>query len=497
MAPLRYAGKVNAPDFSPGADWVNTSRPLSLADLRGKMVVLDFWTSCCINCLHNLPQLRKLERKYSREVVIVGVHSPKYTGERTPEAVRHAVRRLGVVHPVVNDPDHRLRDAYAVRSWPTLIFVDPAGKVIGVHEGEFDSQALDDTLASMTAEFTARGLLNRKPLRFSIPGEAIPTGTLRYPANVLADRACGRVFVSDTGNHRILELDPVTGSVRRTFGSGEEGFEGGQASRARFNMPHGLSVHGETLYVADTGNHAIRAVWLPEGRVWTVAGTGVRGPVPGSESRPAVLASPWDLAVSGVGLRLWVAMAGSHQVWEVQLPGCGDARPWAGDGVEGLADGPKAAARFSQPSGLALDEPGHRLFVADSEASGVREVALGPEGAVRTLAGEGLFDFGDTDGVGPQVRLQHPLGVAWDGVRLFIADTFNHKIKLLDPETQAVRTLAGTGEPGYRDRPLAEAQFNEPGGLCVADDKVYVADTNNHAVRVMDLATGQVRTLIR
>ncbi len=499
MAPRRYAGTVTAPDFPPDADWVNAPRPLALADLRGKLVVLDFWTSCCINCLHNLSQLRKLERKYAREVVVVGVHSPKFAGERGTAAVRDAVRRLGVRHPVVNDPGHRLRDAYAVRAWPTLLFVDPSGKVIGVHEGEFDPQALDDTLASMTAEFTAKGLLDRRPLSFAPVGEAEPAGELRYPAKVLADPAGGRVFVADTGHHRVLEVDAETGAVRRVFGSGEGGFVGGPAAAARFHMPHGLALHEGTLYVADTGNHAVRGVWLGEGRVWTVAGTGEQQR-PGTvdrPGRPVALNSPWDLAVSSVGLRLWVAMAGAHQVWEVRLPGAQTARPWAGSGVEDLADGPRAQARFAQPSGLALDEPGHRLFVADSEASGVREVAFGPGGAVRTLVGEGLFDFGDADGVGPAVRLQHPLGVAWDGSRLLVADSYNHKVKVLDPATRAVRTLAGTGEPGHRDGPLAEAQFAEPGGISVAGQMVYVADTNNHAVRVLDLERGEVRTLVR
>jgi DNA-binding beta-propeller fold protein YncE len=499
MAPPRYAGKVNAPDFPPDADWVNATRPLTLADLRGKLVVLDFWTSCCINCLHNLSQLRKLERKYARELVVVGVHCPKFAGERCTASVRDAVRRLGVGHPVVNDPGHRLRDAYAVRAWPTLMFVDPAGKVIGVHEGEFDPRALDDTLASMIAEFTAKGLLDRRQLSLAAASDAGPAGQLRYPAKVLADPAGGRVFVADTGHHRVLEVDAENAVVRRAFGSGEPGFVGGPARAARFDMPHGLALHEGTLFVADTGNHSIRAVWLDEGRVWNVVGTGGQRR-PGTvdrPGRPVALNSPWDLVVSSVGLRLWVAMAGAHQVWEVRLPGVQSAQPWAGSGVEDLADGPRAEARFAQPSGLALDEPGHRLFVADSEASGVREVAFGPDGAVRTLVGEGLFDFGDADGVGPQVRLQHPLGVAWDGSRLFVADSYNHKVKVLDPATRQVRTLAGTGEQGFRDGSLTEAQFSEPGGISVAGNLVYVADTNNHAIRVLDLERGEVRTLLR
>jgi thiol-disulfide isomerase/thioredoxin len=496
--PLRYAGQVNAPDFPPGLDWVNVPRPLSLRDLRGKVVVLDFWTYCCINCVHMLPLLRKLGRRYAREVVVVGVHTPKFPGERDPEAVRQAVVRLGVGHPVANDPDHRVRDAYAVRSWPTLMFLDPAGKVIGVHEGEFAYQAVDDLLASMLAEFSAHGRLSRGPLPFELmTGGGEPTGELRFPAKVLADPAGGRLFVSDTGHHRVLEVDPTTGAVRRTFGCGEPGFIGGPAGKARFRDPQGLARHGECLYVADTGNHAVRCVYLDENRVELVAGTGeqARPGQTGGNCPGVPLNSPWDLAISSMGLRLWVAMAGSHQVWEINLT-ARTAAPWAGGGVEGLTDGPKAEARFAQPSGLALDEAGGRLFIADSEASAIRAVGLAPTDPVRTLVGAGLFEFGDEDGAGDEVRLQHPLGVAVDGIdRLVIADSYNHKVKGLDPDTRRVRTLAGSGLPGLRDGPFAEAQFSEPGGVSVGDGLVYVADTNNHAIRVLDRGRGEVRTL--
>lgn len=472
MSPQRYAGTVNAPDFPPDAEWVGGG-PFRLADLRGKLVVLDFWTSCCVNCHHMLPRLRRLGRKYARELVVVGVHAGKFPHERAAGAVAHAARRLNVGHPVVNDPDHRLRDAYGVRSWPTLMFVDPNGKVFATHEGEATYDALDASVASMIAQFDARGLLDRLPAN--------------GPGKLLVDPAGGRLFVTDTGHHRVVELDPHTGAVRAVFGSGEPGFAGGPADKARFDSPQGLALHGDSLYVADTNNHAVRRVDLAAGRVSTVAG-GPDGP----------MRSPWDVSVSGMGRRLWVAGAGTHQLWEVDPSGTNPPVVWAGSGVEDIRDGPRADARFAQPSGLALDEGNGRLWVADSEASGIRAVELKAGGSVTTFAGRDLFEYGDRDGTGVEaVRLQHPLGVAWDAAAgvLHVADTFNNKIKALDPATCRVWTVAGTGEAGHHDGPSKDATFDEPGGLAVRDGRLYVADTNNHAVRVIEIAAGRVETL--
>jgi sugar lactone lactonase YvrE len=437
-----------------------------------------------------LPQLRRLERAWERELVVVGVHSPKFAAERETEALRQAVLRLAVDHPVVNDRDFRIWQAYAVRAWPTLMFIDPEGRVIGRHEGEFPYEPFDRLVRSMVEEFDALGLLDRRPLERA-PARPADESPLCFPGKVAAD-ASGRLAVSDTGHHRVVLADH-DGTVVRVVGCGAPGLEDGPAERARFTRPQGLALAGGTLYVADTGNHALRRVDLATGRVTTVAGTGARlaGARAGGPPLGTALASPWDLAVvDGI---LYVAMAGTHQVWAMPLAG-GDIKPHAGTGREALEDGPRLAASLNQPSGLATD--GARLFVADSEASAVRVVELGPDGRVRTIVGEGLFEFGDRDGVGPHaVRLQHPLGVAWHDGLLYVADTYNHKVKRLDPATGECRTLLGTGEPGHRDGPAARARLHEPGGLAVAGGRLYIADTNNHAVRVADLARGVVETL--
>jgi sugar lactone lactonase YvrE len=226
--------------------------------------------------------------------------------------------------------------------------------------------------------------------------------------------------------------------------------------------------------------------------VETVAGTGRRARQvnAGGRGREVALNSPWDLAL--VGRELYIAMAGCHQIWAMHVE-TAEVRVLAGTGREGLLDGPREMGALAQPSGLATD--GRILYVADSEISAIRRIELGPRGALRTLVGLDLFEFGDVDGTGPQVRLQHPLGVALAEGRLFVADTYNHKIKTLDPERLTCATFAGTGRPGFEDGGPDEATFAEPGGLSAAAGRLFVADTNNHAIRVVDLKTREVETL--
>jgi sugar lactone lactonase YvrE len=491
MAPRNYAGTVNAPDFPTGLDWLNADRPLSMKDLRGKVVLLDFWTYCCINCQHVIPQLRKLERKYANELVVIGVHSPKFPGEKETAAVEQAVRRLSVGHPVINDADHTVWRSFAVSCWPTLLLIDPRGKVIGSHEGEFTLEEMDAALARLIGEQDRAGRIDRRPLSFTAARENETDRPLFFPGKVLADAAGKRLFVADSGHHRILEMTPE-GRVRRAFGGTSPGFEDGDAASARFRGPQGMALSGDWLYVADTDNHAIRRIDLHNALVVTVAGTGEQAHSGhrGGPAREVPLNSPWDVALHRG--RLYVAMAGLHQLWEVEP--LDRAMAWVGSGRENIEDGPAEEAQLAQPSGLALNNAAETLFVADSEASAIRAVAL-EGGYVHTVVGSGLFDFGDADGSGDEVRLQHPLGLAFaDGV-LYVADTYNHKIKRCDPAARRVTTFLGCGEPGQRDGVGTKAQFSEPGGLSVAGGKLYVADTNNHAIRVCDLATGKVKTL--
>ncbi|MFN8534363.1 MAG: thioredoxin-like domain-containing protein [Dehalococcoidia bacterium] len=483
MAERSYLGDVNAPDFPAGLAWLNSARPLHIADLRGKIVILDFWTSCCINCMHILPALRRAERQFPEELAVIGVHSAKFTWERQTDTIRLALLRYGVEHPVVNDQELGIWSAYAVRAWPTLVFVDPRGKVIGQHAGEIPYDALERLLGEMIAEFDARGLLDRRPLAWEL--ENAPTGVLAFPGKLIVDG--DRLIIADSSHHRIV-IAGLDGRIRQTIGAAR-GFRDGSFATAGFDRPHGLALDGDRLYIADTENHAIRVADLAARTVSTLAGTGeqARGyPPAGGPSRTTNLSSPWDLTI--LNGTLYVAMAGSHQLWTVDSD---QAVPFAGGGPEGLQDGPALDAYLAQPSGLTTD--GGVLYFADSETSSIRRAE--PGGRVTTLVGEDLFVFGDRDGVGTVARLQHPLGVRWEGGVLWLADSFNNKIKRLDPATRRVETVAGGSEPGYVDGSFERARFNEPGGIWSDDGQIYVADTNNHAIRALDLERREVRTV--
>ncbi len=490
-----YQGDITAPEFPLDADWINTSAPVRLSDLRGKIVLLDFWTYGCINCMHVIPDLKRLEAEYSDVLVVIGVHSAKFTTEGETENIRRVVQRYGVTHPVLNDRDFVTWSEYSVHAWPTFVLIDPFGKIVGQLSGEPLYPRIAPIIATMAEEYGAAGLLSTEPLPQAQPESSAETADtpLRFPGKVLADPAGDRLFIADSGHNRIVITTLDSFEVLDVVGNGNEGMTDGDFAEAQFNFPQGMELVGNTLYVADTENHAIRAVDLDARTVTTVAGTGKQGfdrlrHGPGTEID---LNSPWDLVAHGD--QLYIAMAGIHQLWVYDLAS-GDVGPYAGSGREALTDGRLKQAGMNQPSGI--DTDGERLYFADPEASAVRTASLDPDGRVETIVGTGLFDFGDRDGVGNEALLQHVQGitVADDGV-LYVADTYNHKIKRIDPATRESVTLAGTGEPGLADGDAASAQFYEPGGLDYADGKLYVADTNNHAIRVVDLAGGTVRTV--
>ena len=486
----RYPGKVNAPEFPAGADWVNAPEPLSLADFKGKLLLLDFWAYCCINCMHVIPTLRRLERRYPDDLAVVGVHSAKYDQERATENIRQAVMRYGICHPVVNDATMAIWRSYAVRAWPTLMFVDPTGKVIGRIEGEMTYDQGTELIDKMIGEFKAAGTLRPSPPKLVL--EQPPASLLSYPGKILADPENERLFIADSGHHRIIVAD-LDGVVQTVIGSGEEGLADGVLEGAQFSHPQGMARFGETLYVADTANHAIRVVDLEAATVETIAGTGRQGIgyVEGGAALEVDLRSPWDLSL--VRRDLHIAMAGSHQIWTLNLD-TNVVQATVGTGAESIVDGPPEEAALAQPSGIAADEDGV-LYFADSETSSVRFADTTTMHEVRTLVGSGLFDFGDADGDGSTARLQHPLGVDVDGATVYVADTYNHKIRSIGIETGRVVTVAGSGEAGLVDGTTREARFFEPGGLSVSERVLYVADTNNHVIRTVDLDTGDVASL--
>ena len=483
-----YAGSVPAPEFPAGLDWLNVEKPLALADLRGKIVLLDFWTYGCINCMHVIPDLKRLEEKYADELVVIGVHSAKFENEGETDNIRRIIQRYELAHPVINDKDFQVWQLYGANAWPTFVLIDPAGEVVGYQSGEGIYDLFDEILGTMVVEWADE--IDPTPLALVLERDSLVDSPLLFPGKVLADVAHDRLFIADSNHNRIVVTD-LTGRVQAVIGSGPAGLRDGSFESAQFFRPQGMTLADEnTLYVADTENHALRRVDLAAGLVATVAGDGTQVylRVDSAPAGETGLNSPWDVLYHD-GL-IYVAMAGQHQLW-VYDPAGETIRLFAGSGREELRDGPLLQGGLNQPSGLATD--GRLLYFADSEASAIRSADLDPAGALATIVGTGLFDFGDVDGVGDAVRLQHPLAVAYQDGLLYVADTYNSKIKTVDPAARRVQTLFG-GPAGWQDGP--EPRFDEPGGLSVAGDRLYIADTNNHAVRVADLATGEVTTLV-
>jgi thiol-disulfide isomerase/thioredoxin len=488
--PVQEGSRIRAPELKGDRGWLNTDKPLSLAGLRGKVVLLDFWTYGCINCIHIIPDLKKLEKKYPNELVVIGVHSAKFENEKDTENIRRIILRYEIEHPIVNDADFAIWRSYAVDAWPTRYLIDPAGYVIGKLSGEGGYEALDKAIADSIAEFRKRGELNEAPLKLALERAKVGDLPLAFPGKVLADEKGGRLFIADSDHNRIV-IAKLDGTLLETVGTGVHGADDGSFDRATFFRPQGMALDGETLYVADTENHLIRQVDLKSKTVTTIAGTGQQSQRHLDQigmARTIALNSPWDLQL--VGHVLYIAMAGPHQIWQLELT-MREISTFAGSGREARIDGPVDEAGFAQPSALATD--GKTLYVSDAEANIIRAIDLGKNGQVRTLVGGDLFDFGDVDGSGNDVRLQHPLGLARWNDKLLIADTYNHKIKLLDPSARTVKSFAGAGKPGQADG--AKPLFYEPGGLAVAGDKLFVADTNNHAIRVVDLKTKETKTL--
>lgn len=433
--PVQQPGRqlVRAPELV-GRGWLNTDGPLRLADLRGRFVLLDFWTFCCVNCLHVLDELRPVEAAFAEELVAVGVHSPKFVHEADPVALAAAVERYGVHHPVLDDPELVTWQAYTARAWPTLVLVDPEGYVVAQYAGEGHAHAIEALLAELVPQHRERGTLQPGDSPYVPP--VVEPSDLRFPASALplaGGVSAGGVLVADAGHDQVVELS-ADGEVLRRFGG--------------FREPNGLCLLpadvavavGYDVVVADTVGHRLAGLRLEDGSVRTLAGDGQQW-MPGDGVER--LSSPWDVAWWGD--RVWVAMAGIHQLWTFD-PLTGVVEVAAGTTNEGLLDGPLEQAWFAQTSRLAPD--GDRLWIADSETSSLRYVSAADR-AVHTVVGSGLFEFGFQDGPAEQALLQHPLGVTvLPDSSVAVCDTYNGAVRRYDPATGSVGTLAeGLAEP--------------------------------------------------
>ena len=455
---------VTAPELNTPYGWLNTDRPFKISDFKGKVLVLDFWTFGCVNCRHILPDLARLEAEYPDELVVVGVHSAKFDSEKKTENIRKAIQKFGITHPVVNDAGFKVWDSYAVRAWPTVVLITPEGKVVGQHAGEGVYPVLKPAIDSLLKAYA--GVLNRKPVQglhgagqtASMSGANAATDalTLKFPSKLIAD-AEGNIWLTDTGHNRILKINPE-GKLLEAIGKGNEGAINGAFAEASFNEPHGLALSGKYLYIADTRNHLIRRADLEAKTVETVCGNGQMDYYFDDDrlNEPVNPNSPFDLLA--VADNLYIANSGNHQILRLDLKS-NKAYRFAGTGREALLDGPADEAAFNQPSGLSIS--GNTLYVADPEASALRAINLESK-TVTTLVGRGLFDFGDKDGPATEATLQHATGVLESKGLVYIADSYNGKIKVYNPKNKSVSTLCkGLSEP--------DGMLQLPAGLLIAD----------------------------
>ena len=492
QANIPFEGQAEAPDFPESVEWLNSGRSLSLRDLRGKVVLLDFWTYCCINCMHIIPDLKKLEAKYPKELVVIGVHSAKFANEKQTDNIREAIKRYEIEHPVINDKDFQVWRSYNVHSWPSLMLINPKGRIIGGHSGEGIFDLFDQVIGETIRYFDGKGLIDRKPIQLSLEKSNAPPSLLSYPGKIAADEKTKRLVFSDSNHNRVI-VATLDGEILDVIGEGTAALKDGAFDVAQFFRPQGifLDAKSDLVFVADTENHAIRQIDLKARQVKTLAGNGRQARMMNRPGKDTELNSPWDLV--RIGDLLYIAMAGPHQLWTLDLK-TREPKVYAGTGRENITDGLLRNSALAQPSGITTD--GKKLYFADSEVSAVRAADLDSDGNVQTLIGQGLFEFGDVDGAYPKARLQHPLGVAFHEGTVYVADTYNHKIKRLNPATKELSTFIGTGKRGLTDGPASSAQLNEPSGLCFADGKMFIADANNHAIRVCDLKSATVSTMV-
>lgn len=460
---------VQAPEFPKETEWLNTATKYQLKDFRGKIVLLDFWTYGCINCYHILPYLKKLEEEFQEELIVLGIHSAKFEAEKASAQIRKAVAKYNITHPVLNDYNSKIWDSYAIKAWPTLVLIDTKGKIVLQKSGE----NFYEIFRNQILQLQKKEEIN--PKKFDFGKKEIPEkSVLWFPTKITTD-ANGNLWIADTGNHRLVQINSE-GKILQIIGTGEQGFRDGKFEEVMFDEPQGLALKDNYLYIADTRNNRIRKADLQAKRVVSIAGNGARSFVKDFTSPVQSLNSPWGLFVQGN--TLWVANAGSHQILSVDLKT--EKTFWvAGSGAEALYDGNNLQeAAFAQPSGLFAEAS--TLYIADPEASAIRALDTQNK-TLKTLLGKGLFSFGDTDGPAEIAQLQHCLAVCKFQNFLYIADTYNGKIKTFDLNTKILTTFI--------------SNLDEPNDVILYKDFLYITNTNKHQVLRYHLKTKELKNI--
>jgi len=468
--------QVDTFEFPAGLEWVNTSQVPQTEQLRGRVTLLYFWTYDCTHCVNLLADLAWLENRHHDGLCVIGVHTPRYDAQRSGAAVLKAVNRHQLRHPVASDPGFALWQRLGVQAWPSVVLLDTQARPAAIFTGEGRRQELDRRITDLLDDAIA----NDTRVYDSWPAVSRPEPRLplSFPSRVIATDS--HLYISDTAHHRVLETT-LDGTVQRQFGAGNAGYWDGRLADCGLSSPQGLALLKDCLYIADTGNHAIRRVRLLGGDVDTVAGTGKAGrerpqlhPDPTSVS----LCAPVDVIAHNE--HLYFTVAGQHQVWDLDLTRR-TLDVLAGSGRFGVDDGAGSYASFAQPAGIAA--LGSALIVADAGGGAIRAIRLADR-QVTTVVGKGPWEFGDAAGNRDTVRLQHPLSVAVDPRGLvFVADSYNSKLKAINLKSGETRSF----NLPYR--------FHEPEGVSASHGALWVANTNAHEIVRVDLSNGSCQRI--
>ncbi|MCX7746644.1 MAG: redoxin family protein [Clostridia bacterium] len=476
--------------------WLNTERPLKWEDLKGHVVLIDFWTTSCINCVHVIPDLKWLEDKYKNHpLIVIGVHSAKFENEKAVQNIESAIERFEINHPVIVDSQRSLWNTYGISTWPSYLLAGADGEIIGKVAGEGVRSVLDKAIRKALEDGRNRGLLTGR--RFNNVQRRKKETMLSYPSKIEMDKEKNHLFISDTSHNRILQIEisgTSKGKIIEVIGGKEKGMEDGGFESARFNYPQGIACYNDALYICDTGNHTIRKADLKNKVVETVAGNGCQANwgEKGGKAIEAPLNSPWDLVqIEG---SLYITMAGAHQIWVLDLKEH-TIKVFAGVGSENIEDGYPQFAQLAQPCGITTD--GERIYFADSGVSSLRSSRLS-DGVVRTHIGDGLFTYGFKDEVFNKAMMQRPLGVHYHDQKVYIADTYNHAVRVADFRESALRTLIYPNQSSTYFGECVQSDLlplNEPNDVAFHNGLLYIADTNNHRIGVFDMEKGSLETL--
>lgn len=467
--------------------WLNSSRKIESSDLKNRVILLDFWSYACVNCLNMIPEIKKLETEFGNRLTVIGVHSGKFNNEKNDESIKKAIIKNDVSHLVVNDSEFKIWNGFKISSWPTFVLIDAKGRVVKKYDGKISAEDLRKDIKKLISKYKYR--LNNERLPIVLEKNRVVDYILKFPGEIIFAQnfsykninKANVLIIANTGKNKILVTN-LNGNILLEIGSGDVGFDDGDFYSASFNSPRGLLFKNNNLYIADTSNHALRKINFTDGKVSTLIGNGKRGEVVKQSDRAdkISLSSPFDLAFFPDKNNIVISNSGTNQLLKYNTSS-NTVTPFAGNGSKGLINGAYPNNSLAQPSGLS--SYGEQLYFVDAESSSLRSISK--SGVVKTLIGNGLSEFGYKGGKKDEALMQHPVGIIAFDKEIYIADTHNHAIRRYNIKTGELSTYSG-GERGDNINGGKRTQYDEPEAITYFADRFYIVDSNNN--RIVEIA---------